>query len=46
MRAAETELLEKFEKMYGAPTKGKETFEVDEIEKAIKVFDEVAEKYM
>ncbi|KAI5550334.1 organellar and viral DNA polymerase type B, partial [Trichomonas vaginalis G3] len=28
MRAAETELLEKFEKMYGAPTKGKETFEV------------------
>ncbi|KAI5507011.1 organellar and viral DNA polymerase type B, partial [Trichomonas vaginalis G3] len=25
MRAAETELLEKFEKMYGAPIKGKET---------------------
>ncbi|EAX81153.1 hypothetical protein TVAG_017000, partial [Trichomonas vaginalis G3] len=34
MRAAETELLEKFEKMYGAPIKGKETFEVDEIDKA------------
>ncbi|EAX90419.1 hypothetical protein TVAG_488730 [Trichomonas vaginalis G3] len=46
MRAAETELLEKFEKMYGAPIKGKETFEVDEIDKAIKLFDEVAEKYM
>ncbi|EAX77673.1 hypothetical protein TVAG_385680 [Trichomonas vaginalis G3] len=46
MRAAETELLEKFEKMYGAPMKGKETFEVDEIDKAIKLFDEVAEKYM
>ncbi|EAX83294.1 hypothetical protein TVAG_082960 [Trichomonas vaginalis G3] len=46
MRAAETELLEKFEKMYGAPTKGKETFEVDEIDSAIKLFDEVAEKYM
>ena len=46
MRAAETELLEVFEKMYGAPTKGKETFEVDEIDKAIKLFDEVAEKYM
>ncbi|KAI5484218.1 organellar and viral DNA polymerase type B [Trichomonas vaginalis G3] len=46
MRAAETELLEVFEKMYGAPMKGKETFEVDEIDKAIKLFDEVAEKYM
>ncbi|EAX76204.1 hypothetical protein TVAG_081460, partial [Trichomonas vaginalis G3] len=32
MRAAETELLEVFEKRYGAPTKGKETFEVDEID--------------
>ncbi|EAX81904.1 hypothetical protein TVAG_193840, partial [Trichomonas vaginalis G3] len=46
MRAAETELLEVFEKKYGAPTKGKETFEVDEIDSAIKLFDEVAEKYM
>ncbi|KAI5533948.1 organellar and viral DNA polymerase type B [Trichomonas vaginalis G3] len=46
MRAAETELLEVFEKRYGAPMKGKETFEVDEIDKAIKLFDEVAEKYM
>ena len=34
------------DRMYGAPIKGKETFEVDEIDKAIKLFDEVAEKYM
>ncbi|KAI5532443.1 organellar and viral DNA polymerase type B [Trichomonas vaginalis G3] len=46
MRAAETELLEKFEKMYGAPTKGRETFEVDEIDKAIKLLTKLLKKYM